>query len=171
MDHGGEQVLQGRLDDLRAKIEQAKYARHRLILAEAVLDKKLRMAEMRRKEVGFVNDLIVEAGRKSPAAACWQYVIHKLTPVHPLNEHTRSIASSLSSLHSRLASLDPADVPVPTSGGEADAWEAGRQAYLRWALGRAMAEHGDQGADELAQIEKDVKEVGDVADLEAQTRR
>jgi hypothetical protein len=34
-----------------------------------------------------------------------------------------------------------------------------------------MAEHGDRGADELAQIEKEVKEVGDVADLEAQVRR
>ncbi|EJT49441.1 hypothetical protein A1Q1_01463 [Trichosporon asahii var. asahii CBS 2479] len=153
VDNGGEEVLQGRLDDLRAKIEQARYTRHRLIMAEAVLDKKLRMAEMRRKEVGFVNDLIVEAG------------------LHPLNEHTRSIASSLSSLHSQLASLDPADVPVPTTGSETDAWEAGRQAYLRWALGRAMAEHGDRGADELAQIEKEVKEVGDVADLEAQVRR
>lgn len=91
--------------------------------------------------------------------------------MHPLNEHTRSIASSLSSLHSQLASLDPADVPVPSTGSETDAWEAGRQAYLRWALGRAMAEHGDRGADELAQIEKEVKEVGDVADLEAQVRR
>ena len=64
MDNGGEEVLQGRLDDLRAKIEQARYTRHRLSMAEAVLDKKLRMAEMRRKEVGFVNDLIVEAGRE-----------------------------------------------------------------------------------------------------------
>lgn len=171
MDNGGEEVLQGRLDALRAKIEQAKYTRHRLILAEAVLDKKLRMAEMRRKEVGFVNDLIVEAGRKSLCATLPGPVGIELTTVHPLNEHTRSIASSLSSLHSTLASLDPADVPAPPAGGEADAWEAGRQAYLRWALGRAMAEHGDRGADELAQIEKDVKEVGDVADLEAQTRR
>lgn len=136
---------------MRAQIEQAKYARHRLVLAEAVLDKKLRLAEMRRKEVGFVNDLIIEAG------------------LHPLNEHTRSVTASLSDLHTRLAALDPADVPAPPAEG-ADAWEAGRQAYLRWALGRAMAEHGDR-ADELAQIEKDVRDVGDVGELEAQTMR
>lgn len=51
-----------RIEDLRQKIEQARYTRHRLILAEAVLDKKLKLAEMRRTEVGFVNDLIVENG-------------------------------------------------------------------------------------------------------------
>lgn len=171
-------MLQERLEDLRAKIEQAKYARHRLVLAEAVLDKKLRMAEMRRKEVGFVNDLIVDAGREydcfCPREGRAEHrsagESPELTPVHPLNEHTRSVADTLAGLHSRLASLDPADVPVPQLEAGTDAWEAGRQAYLRWALGRAMAEHGDR-TDELAQIEKDVRDVGDVADLEAQTRR
>lgn len=63
--NGGEAVLVDRIGELRDKIEQARYTRHRLILAEAVLDKRLKLAEMRRTEVGFVNDLIVENGRES----------------------------------------------------------------------------------------------------------
>lgn len=63
--------------------------------------------------------------------------------------------------------MDPVDVPAPPPDAGTDAWEAGRQAYLRWALGRAMSEHADE---QLAQIDKDVREVGDVADLEAMAR-
>lgn len=66
---GGEETLRLRLADLRAKVEQARLVRQKLVLAEAALDRRLEAAGRRRAEVGFVRDAVVDAGRELRTSA------------------------------------------------------------------------------------------------------
>ncbi len=76
------------------------------------------------------------------------------------------MVDALASLHSNLE-----DVKMqPRAPGVAPgvAWETGRQAYLSWAVGKALAggREGEVPADRLDAIERQAAEVGTEADLE-----
>ncbi|KLT43238.1 hypothetical protein CC85DRAFT_284795 [Cutaneotrichosporon oleaginosum] len=144
---GGEDVLAARLEALRSKVEQARLVRHRLEMAEAVLDRRLQVAEHRRKEVGFVRDAVVDAG------------------LAPLDEKAGDVVDALSTLHSNLedVKMQPRAPGVPPGV----AWETGRQAYLSWAVGKALASGREEvSADRLDAIERQTAEIGTEADLE-----
>ncbi|GMK57299.1 hypothetical protein CspeluHIS016_0401330 [Cutaneotrichosporon spelunceum] len=145
---GGEDVLAARLASLRAKVEQARLVRYRLERAEAVLDRQLQVAQHRRNEVGFVRDAVANAG------------------LAPLDEKAAGVVDALGSLHSNLedVKMQPRALGVPPGV----AWEAGRQAYLSWAVGKALAggHEGEVPTDRLDAIERQTAEIGTDADLE-----
>ncbi|BEI93973.1 uncharacterized protein CcaverHIS019_0604320 [Cutaneotrichosporon cavernicola] len=144
----GEDVLAARLASLRAKVEQARLVRYRLERAEAVLDRRLQVAQHRRNEVGFVRDAVAEAG------------------LIPLDEKAGGVVDALGSLHTNLEDVKMQARPPGVSPGVA--WETGRQAYLSWAVGKALADGraGEVPADRLDAIERQTTEVGTEADLE-----
>lgn len=148
--------------DLRAKVEQARLVRQRLVLAEAALDRRLEVAGRRRAEVGFVRDAVVDAGRE------FAVTDDVLMPVAPLPDKVAAFVSALSELHGKIDTLD---IPrrsgvAPDTGGS---WETGRQAYLSWAVGKALAGDTESG-DKLDAIEAAAAKVGTEADLEAIVR-
>lgn len=147
----GEGALLSRLTALRRQVEQARLVQHRLALAEAALDRKLALAAQRRAQVGFVRDGIAEAG------------------LTPLPEKATSIVQSMTDIHQQIADLELPVSTRPVGKGDAEgAWETGRQAYLSWAVGRALASEGSLNtvesetgavgtADEMAALAKIVK--------------
>ncbi|KAL1412112.1 hypothetical protein Q8F55_003111 [Vanrija albida] len=118
----GEGALVARLTDLRAQVEHARLVDHRLALAEAALDRRLEIAAHRRAQVGFVADSVREAG------------------LAPLPDKAADISAALKALHDRLQPLEvPQRSRAPELADGTTAWEAGRQAYLSWALGKALS--------------------------------
>ncbi|WOO80233.1 Centromere protein mis12 [Vanrija pseudolonga] len=125
----GEGALVARLTDLRAQVEHARLVNHRLALAEAALDRRLEIAAHRRAQVGFIADSVRDAG------------------LAPLPDKAEDVASALRALHDKL---HPLDTPTPSTKPHAPeladgstAWEAGRAAYLSWALGKALSSASD----------------------------
>lgn len=187
---GKEDVLLKRLEALRSKVEQARLVNYRLAHAEAVLDKQLQVAAHRRSEVGFVRDAVADAGRESLHLSLFPALFiprclrsppfpplrappspllslrSKLTPVTPLDAKAQSVVDALSSLHSNLddVKMQPRTPGLPAGA----AWETGRQAYLSWAVGKALAggREGEVPADRLDFIERQTAEVGTEAELE-----
>lgn len=115
-------------------------------MAEAALDRKLEMAARRRAQVGFVHDGIADAG------------------LTPLPDQVDSITRSMTGIHEQVTGLE---VPVPRSVDPSrdkdSAWEAGRQAYLSWAVGRALA----QDDASLDSIVRDTKSLGSAEEIAA----
>ncbi|TXT07407.1 hypothetical protein VHUM_03127 [Vanrija humicola] len=120
----GEGALVARLTDLRAQVEHARLVNHRLALAEAALDRRLEIATQRRAQVGFIADSVRDAG------------------LAPLPDKAGDVAAALRALHDKL---HPLDTPTRSAKRAPDlpdgttAWEAGRAAYLSWALGKALS--------------------------------
>jgi len=140
----GEGTLLSRLTALRHQVEQARLVRHRLAVAEAALDRKLALAAQRRAQVGFVRDGIAEAD------------------LHPLPEKATSIMQSMTGIHQQIADLEiPVSARTVTRDTEG-AWESGRQAYLSWAVGRALAPEGS-----LRTVESETKAVGSAEEMAA----
>ncbi|RSH86065.1 uncharacterized protein EHS24_004275 [Apiotrichum porosum] len=159
---GGEATLADRLTSLRDQVEQARLVRHRLALAEAELDRRLEIAAHRRAEVGFVHDGVQAAG------------------LAPLPTNAQAMTAALMGLHDRIKDVD---VPMGVGVGAAAAvsgggvgggdgtggkWEAGRQAYLSWAVDKALAKGVGDGA--LDGAERAAKAVGSVGDMDALAR-
>lgn len=153
-------MLVQRIAALRSKVEQARYVNHRLAHAEAVLDKRLQIAAHRRAEVGFVRDSVAEAGREFLHAGLG------LMAVTPLDGKAQGVVDALSGLHSNLddVKMQPRTPGVPAGV----AWETGRQAYLSWAVGKALSggREGEVSADRLDGIERENAQVGTEGDLE-----
>jgi kinetochore protein Mis12/MTW1 len=159
---GGEATLADRLTSLRDQVEQARLVRHRLALAEAELDRRLEITAHRRAEVGFVHDGVEAAG------------------LAPLPTNAQAMTAALMGLHDRIKDVD---VPMGVGVGAAAAvsgggvgggdgtggkWEAGRQAYLSWAVDKALAKGVGDGA--LDGAERAAKAVGSVGDMDALAR-
>lgn len=107
-------------------------------------------------------------------------------PVHPLGPKSSSLKTSLLSLQSLLATMEdphPSLQPTSTTGanpGNLKAWEMGRQAYLSWAVGRAVGQYqaGDTGTgvgggasgvgatDEMGDVGREIENVGGVEGVE-----
>ncbi|WVQ81687.1 hypothetical protein IAT38_003812 [Cryptococcus sp. DSM 104549] len=155
----GQEGVEQSIEELRSKVEQARFLSQRLETAEKELDRRLEAAKQRKGEVGFVKEIIDSAG------------------LSPLPTRAAQIQSTLTSLQSALAPLDiiplPTTAPPPTAGEHTKAWELGRAAYLNWALGKmvpgesaAGAVAGPSGAGagdgeaKLEAIEKGIEEVG-----------
>jgi hypothetical protein len=82
----------------------------------------------------------------------------------PLPDKATAIAQSMNGIHQQIAHLDVPVVSRPV-GKQEDAWESGRQAYLSWAVGRALAAGGS-----LEGVEKDTRAVGSAEEVAALAR-
>lgn len=66
-------------------------------------------------------------------------------------------------------SLPPPTSTTITAGTNLKAWELGRQAYLSWAVGRAVGIHQSEtgvGAEEMDDMEKEAEVMGGVEGAE-----
>lgn len=136
----GERTLIARLDALRAQVEQARYARHSLAAAEAALDRKLALAAHRRAQVGFVRDALAAA------------------ELGHLPDTLAGVTAAMDGIQAHVADIEVAQPSIPADDG----WETGRQAYLSWAVGRALAPETG-----LAAVEGEARALGSTAEVEA----
>lgn len=165
----GEGALVARLTDLRAQVEHARLVNHRLALAEAALDRRLEIAAHRRAQVGFIADSVRDAGRELRVSR------QALTPVAPLPDKAEDVASALRALHDKLHPLDtptPSTKPhVPELADGSTAWEAGRAAYLSWALGKALSSASEAPiGDKVDAAERAAHEVATKEEVDALAR-
>lgn len=83
----------------------------------------------------------------------------------PLPDKVAAFVDALGKLH---GTLDGLEIPK-SSGTPSGSWETGRQAYLSWAVGKALAGDSESGQ-RLEALEAAAAKVGSEADLEAVMR-
>ncbi|WVR07821.1 hypothetical protein IAU60_004864 [Kwoniella sp. DSM 27419] len=133
----GRAILDESLEDLRTKVEQARLLAQRFDIAEKKLDRRLEIAKQRKAEVGFVKEIVEQAG------------------LHPLPQYTSQLIPTLNQLQSAMTPLDgvlPASVPpvvkAPSDdrAGGTKAFELGRASYMNWRLGKLLPDGAVAGA-------------------------
>ncbi|WWD03457.1 hypothetical protein V865_001509 [Kwoniella europaea PYCC6329] len=153
----GQDTLDGNLDEMRLKVEQARLLAHKLDLAEEKLDRRMNIAKQRKAEVGFIKQVIDSAG------------------LNPLDKPAQQILPTLLSLHESLKPLEPSTSTIGTgisakntTNEHTKAWELGRSAYLNWALGKVIPNTGGTGTiqggeggggDKLIDVESEIRQV------------
>lgn len=77
----------------------------------------------------------------------------------PLPDKVGAVVASMNGIQEQIASVE---VPTPLGPREDGAWESGRQAYLAWATGRALAQETS-----LSGVEAEVRAVGTADEVAA----
>ncbi|WWC71839.1 uncharacterized protein I206_105798 [Kwoniella pini CBS 10737] len=124
----GQQILDDDLESMRIKVEQTRLLAQKLDLAEKKLNYKLNIAKQRKSEIGFIKEIIDQAG------------------LNPLPKPTLQLIPILKSLSNSLKPLEPIyslnnqnqkNIGIVT-GENTKAWELGRSAYLNWAINKSL---------------------------------